>query len=255
MRISVVISVALALCGVAGLAGCPLSRSDEVGAGDPGDDGFGSGSGAPQSSCSTDMDCELAASSCCECPSFATNRFDPTNGACTGIACPNPPVCPGNVRAACDLAKNQCTVACVEMACPTSTSNACPDGYAIDPATGCLSCECAAPDMVNGCELDSDCVETREDCCGCARGGKDTAVLAADRATYDQMLFCPSNPQCPGTDTCDPASEPRCVQGACILTDAMLPANACAGPGSCNGTCIINRDPAASALGVGVCVP
>jgi hypothetical protein len=253
MRFPVVISVAVALCGVAALTGCPIGKSAEDGfGGEPGgDDDNGMGSGAPQSFCATDMECELAASSCCECPSFATNRSDPTNGACTGIACPNPPVCPANVRAACDLEKHQCAVACVEMTCATS----CADGYAIDPATGCLSCACAMPALA-GCSIDSDCIETREDCCGCARGGKDTAVLASARDAYDQMLFCPSNPQCPGTDTCDPASEPRCVEGSCVLTADGLPQNACAAPNSCaSGACIVNRDPAATTHGVGVCVP
>ncbi|MGE0398301.1 MAG: hypothetical protein AB7T06_16475 [Kofleriaceae bacterium] len=250
MRFSVVISVALALCG---LTGCPIRSADETGFGaDPGgDDDNGVGSGAPQSACASDLDCELASSSCCECPSFATSRGDPSNDACTGIACPNPPTCPANVRAACNLQKHQCEVACVEMAC----ANSCPDGYAIDPATGCLSCQCALPAAM-GCSVDADCVQTREDCCGCARGGKDTAVLGSAATAYDQMLSCPSNPQCPGLDTCDAAAEPRCVQGACVLTDALLPANACAQEGSCaSGTCIINRDPDASALGVGVCVP
>lgn len=251
MRFSIVISVVVALCGVATLSGCPLSKSAEDGLADPGgdDNGMGSGSGAPQSFCSTDNECELAASSCCECPSFATNRGDPSNSACTGIVCPTPPVCPANVRAACNLTKHQCEATCVEVACAAS----CPDGYAIDPATGCLSCQCAAP-MANGCANDGECVETREDCCGCARGGKDTAVLGSTVSIYDQMLSCPQNPYCPGIDTCDPAAEPRCVQGSCVLTDALLPANACTG--SCaSGTCTLNRDPDASALGVGVCVP
>lgn len=252
VRYLVVIS---ALVALGGLTGCPIGRSDEVGFGaEPGGDDD-NGMGAPQSSCTSDVECELSASSCCECPSFAINRDDPTRGACTGIVCPNPPTCPANVRAACDLEKSRCTVACVEMACPTDSMSACENGYAIDPATGCLSCECAPAASVMGCVMDSDCVETREDCCGCERGGKDTAVLASDRTAYDAMLLCPSTPQCPGIDTCDAASEPRCVQGTCVLTDAVLPPDACSGPQSCEGTCIINRDPAASTLGVGVCVP
>jgi hypothetical protein len=251
VRFSVVICALVALCG---LTGCPLKASeDSLGGQDPGgddDNGMG-GSGAPQSFCSTDMDCELASSSCCECPTFSTNRGDPSNGACTGITCPDPPTCPANVRAACDLQKHQCEVACVEMVCATSCAN----GYAIDPATGCLSCECAMPAAM-GCSVDGDCIETREDCCGCARGGRDTAVLASMAATYDQMLSCPPSPQCPGLDTCDAGAEPRCVQGSCVLTDAVSPADACAGPGTCmDGQCIVNRDPAASTHGVGVCVP
>lgn len=251
MRLSVVISIALALCGAMVLTGCPLrATSDEVGYGmDPGGDDNGSNP-PPQSACASDTDCQLTASSCCECPSFSTNRDVPSNGACTGIVCPNPPSCPANVRAACNLDTNQCEVACVEMACATD----CPDGFAIDPATGCLSCACAPAASLNGCMLDDDCVQTREDCCGCARGGRDTAVLASDLAAYDSMLLCPSNPQCPGLDTCDPGTAPRCVQGACVLTDSTIPANACSGA-CASGTCVINRDPAATTHGVGVCVP
>ncbi|MFN0250381.1 MAG: hypothetical protein ACKV2T_26110 [Kofleriaceae bacterium] len=249
MRFSVVISVLVALCGLGALAGCPISRSDELTAGgDPGDDMQGSPGG--YSSCTNDVQCELAASSCCECPSFSTNRDDPQNGACTGIACPNPPTCPANVRAACNLETFQCEVVCVQI----MTTRSCPDGYAIDPATGCLSDTCAAP-TAGSCSLDADCVQTREDCCGCARGGRDTAVPLSALAAYDQLLVCPSNPQCPGTDTCDPASSPRCVQGACILTGDAVPSDACTGPCADGGTCVLNRDPAATTHGVGVCVP
>ena len=248
---SVVLSVALALCGFGTLAGCPLNSSAELAVDPGGDDdgGGGMGSGAPQAFCTTDTDCELASSSCCECPSFATNRSDPTNGACTGIVCPNPPTCPANVRAACNRELSQCEVACVEIACAAD----CPDGYAVDPATGCLSCECAAP-AASGCADDLDCVRTREDCCGCARGGTDTAVPSSALAAYEQMLACPINPQCPGLDTCDPAAAPRCIQGACLLTDAVVPASACTG--ACpSGTCVLNRDSDATTHGVGVCVP
>ncbi len=248
MRCHVVLSALLALGGLTALTGCPL-RSTELNA-DPGrgDDDGAPGTGAPQSFCTTDSDCELASASCCDCPSFATSRDAPTHDACSGIACPNPPTCAANVRAACDLERSQCELACVEIACATE----CPDGYAIDPATGCLSCRCAAP-VDSGCSIDADCVQTREDCCGCARGGRDTAVPAGSLATYDQMLSCPPSPQCPGLDTCDPDSAPRCIQGSCQLTDARYPSTACTG--ACpSGTCVLNRDPDATTHGVGVCV-
>jgi hypothetical protein len=253
VRFSVVIYALVALCGLGVLAGCPISRSDEISAGgEPGDDDMGNGApGGSYSFCTSDMQCELAASSCCECPSFSTNRDDPQNGACTGIACPNPPTCPANVRAACNLETNHCEVACVQI----MTTRSCPDGYAIDPASGCLSDQCAAPTTISGCEMDDDCVATREDCCGCARGGRDTAVSASSLAAHEQMLGCPASPQCPGTNTCDPASAPRCVQGTCILTDDTLPADTCTGSCADGGTCVLNRDPAATTHGVGVCVP
>lgn len=252
VRFSVSISVCVALWVAVGVTGCPLSKSGEADFGN-GSDSVDAGAGSPRPLCMADSECELAASSCCECPTFATNRADPASNACDGVACPNPPVCPANVRAACDQVRHECTVACVAMTCATS----CADGYAIDPDTGCLSCACAAPTQAAGCRADTDCVETREDCCGCARGGRDTAVLASERSAYDQGLFCPSNPQCPGLDTCDPADAPRCIQGSCTLTADVRPANACAADGSCPAPmrCVVNQDSAASMYGVGVCVP
>jgi hypothetical protein len=138
------------------------------------------------------------------------------------------------------------------MTCSTS----CASGYAIDPATGCLSCTCAAIASPT-CSADSDCVRTRADCCGCAHGGQDTAVPASDQASFDASLDCPSDPTCPSTDSCAADLSPRCIEGACELAPAT-PANACGSgnlPACPSGQqCTINVDATASAQGVGVCM-
>ena len=62
-----VVGLLLALVGCGG-----LSKNDALGNGDddPLPGGVGSGSGGP-SECFSDTDCILAASTCCECPTFA----------------------------------------------------------------------------------------------------------------------------------------------------------------------------------------
>lgn len=233
------------------LAGCPASKADEA-------SGFGGGSddtgnGAPQL-CNTSADCALAASTCCSCPTFAVNVNDPSHRACTGVTCPpGGDTCPDSVEAIC-TDEGRCELACTQLQCPAS----CPDGFAIDDATGCLSCACAA--SANRCTRDDQCIETRADCCGCARGGADTSVLVGERAGYDAALECSSSPACPELDTCEAGAAPHCIQGDCKLVVAgRLPANACGRsdlpacpPGQ---VCTVNRDPAASVLGVGSCVP
>jgi hypothetical protein len=112
----------------------------------------------------------------------------------------------------------------------------------------------------NGCTVDSDCVQTRADCCGCARGGQDTAVLATGLTAFDGSLNCEMDPVCPGVDTCEPMAAPRCVQGRCeLLATDMLPAQACGRPDlpACpSGTvCTVNSDASANEQGVGVCGP
>lgn len=230
------------------LAGCHRD-ADTSAAGD--DDGAGGGSpnGPELSACVEDRDCVAAAATCCDCPAFAVNVDDPAHRACTGVSCPGPSGCEANVRAACD--QGECVLACVELACPTD----CPTGYQIDP-TGCLSCACAAPDP-GGCALDADCVQTRADCCGCAQGGADTAVLGSERDAHDAMLGCPAAPACPDVDVCDPEAAPRCIQGRCELT-AALPPGACGRedlPACPAGdVCSVNTSAPASMQGVGVCV-
>jgi len=248
MRFSVAI-----LCLASALAACPGGSSKDLAGADTSDGG--AGGIPPFLSCNVDGDCAPAAATCCDCPTFAVNVADPSHRACTGVTCPpGRASCPDNVYATCN-AQSTCELACTPLVCVGS----CAAGYAIDAATGCLSCECATP-VQNGCTLDTDCVETRDDCCGCHFGGKDTAVLVADRSGYDSMLGCPPSPQCPVVNVCEAGAAPHCVAGACKLAaTAGIQGQTC-GRGdlpACPGgyDCTVNKDPKASQIGVGVCVP
>jgi hypothetical protein len=233
------------------LAACPQSneadRSGEI----PGDaGGFGTG-GNGKSACKVSADCVPAAATCCDCPAFAINVDDPAHRACTGVTCPGNRTCPDNVTAACE--QGFCVLACVEMAC----SETCAAGYTIDP-TGCLSCACAVPEPY-GCMVDGDCVETRADCCGCQRGGMDTAVLASEQASFDAALHCSGTTTCPQVPACEPDVSPHCIQGRCELTSSSgLPPGACgradlpACPAS--SVCTVNTSDQVNMQGVGVCV-
>lgn len=242
------VGTAFVLLALVALGGCPGGGSKALGADNGGDDG--AGGGAPRG-CFLDTDCALAAATCCDCPAFAVSKSDPAVRACSGVTCPMPSSCAPNVEAQCNA--GQCELGCKPAACNLT----CAAGFAIDETTGCLACECAAP-VQGGCTADSQCVETRADCCGCHFGGSDTAVLASERASYDAALFCPPSPSCPAVNTCEPGAAPTCVQGRCELIAAgSLPAGACGRsdlPACPTGqVCTINRDPGASALGVGVC--
>src|SRR5690606_34537172 len=98
--------------------------------------------------------------------------------------------CAESVTARCNEAR-RCELACKPLACE-QIGAPCAYGYAAD-ANGCLTCACAEPEP-NGCVADVDCARTRADCCGCQQGGFDTAVLAAERASFDAMLMCPAAP-------------------------------------------------------------
>ncbi len=252
-------AVLLSLLSLLALAGCFEHGSELTSAGD---DGFG-GAAPPLAACNTDDECVPAAATCCECPTFATSIFDPKVDACDAIDCgpsngpPGDPdgVCPTNVAAICDPQIHECVLACQPLACLD-----CPDGYLVDP-NGCLSCTCAPPPQTPPqCIADADCVRVRADCCGCDNGGEDTAVPVTDAAGFDAGLACPTNPQCPGivNQTCDPAAEARCIQGACVLSEPVPP-DACGRPDlpACptGTTCTINVNDSASLYGLGVCRP
>jgi hypothetical protein len=221
-----------------------------------GADDKGSGSGAGGGTeCVRDDQCAAVGSKCCDCPTFAVPTSSPAYRACTGVTCPPNDSCPDNVVARCD--SGQCKLGCAPMACPQG----CPMGFATDGNDGngneCLTCMCAVP--VGGCSLDGDCAETRADCCGCAHGGADTAILKQDLAAFDMSLGCPPDPACPGTDQCTIGAAPRCVQGQCELV-MPLPPNACGRfdlPMCPMGEeCIVNGpDMNANMQGVGVCMP
>ena len=209
--------------------------------------------GAPELACIDDSQCVAVAPTCCDCPTYATTIGDPTYQACADVMCPPnmgtcPPVTAGcNSMGSCELRK------CTAIQCPAD----CPGGYAPD-ANGCLTCACAEPSS-GGCMTDNDCVETRGDCCGCAQGGKDIAVLKSDQAAYDGSLMCPAQPTCPGINVCDSGQGPHCVSGGCVLTANALPANACGRPDlpPCPpGThCTVNASDPANMQGVGTCEP
>lgn len=210
--------------------------------------GAGSGSGGALAECRIDGDCVAAGPKCCDCPTVAVPKSDPLHQACKDVTCP-PPSCPDSVAAACD--DGRCVLRCLPMACQTT----CADGYALDD-NGCLTCTCAQIDA-RSCGVDPDCAETRADCCGCARGGADTAVPKSELAAYDQSLMCPTDPQCPSVDTCVPGVGPRCIQGACLLTTATPP-GACGRsdlPACAAGTaCTVNANADATIQGVGICM-
>ena len=228
------------------LSGCSDSQLDAQGLGD---DGYGSGGGNAAPECASANDCAFGAAKCCDCPTYAAPKSDPAVNACAGVMCPVT-TCPMNVALACN--SGRCELACAPMQCDLS----CADGFAID-ANGCLSCQCAQVTS-RACTADQDCAEAPADCCGCAKGGHDTAVPASQLAAYLAGLNCPANPSCPGNNTCDVSDGPACVQGACDLV-APAPAEACGRDdlAAC-GTgdhCVVNADPSATAHGLGVCQP
>ncbi len=208
--------------------------------------------GAANAQCVTAADCMLAASSCCACPAFAAPR---TGDACSDVMCPTPPTdCP-QITAAC--VDGACTIACQPVRCDLS----CPQGFASD-AAGCLVCACAmSPEPQNACAVDADCAEIPADCCGCARGGADEAVLASQADAIVASRMCPPSPSCPDVDVCTPGAAARCLGGQCAL---VAPPPTTAG-GECgradeppcpSGTvCVLNADPRATSDRAGTCQP
>lgn len=227
------------------LCGCPQASRDAAGIGD---DNATPDPGA-KAPCSDDLDCELAARTCCECPTFALSAGDPKLDACSDVECPPMEGTCSAIHAVCE--RNQCTVACE----PLAVTRTCESGFATD-AAGCLIDACAALGPPS-CSDDADCVATRADCCGCARGGRDTAVPAAQRNGHDAQLGCTGDEVCPEVDTCVPGETPRCAQGTCKLIAGALPADACGRPDlppcADGQTCTVNASDPADQYGVGVC--
>jgi hypothetical protein len=236
-----VVFIVFALCA----AGCPQGTTDDA----VGDDGNVPDPNPTKAFCVDDSDCELAGRTCCECPTFALSAGDPKLDACSNVGCPPPQNnCP-RIHAVCD--RNVCSVACE----PVAVTMTCATGFARD-AAGCLidACAQATPPM---CSKNNDCVATRADCCGCARGGVDTAVPAATRADYEQSLGCTGDESCPEVNTCVAEETPQCAQGTCKLVAGTLPADACGRPdlAACTGgtVCTVNANDPANKHGVGVC--
>jgi hypothetical protein len=208
--------------------------------------------------CEEAADCVLAASTCCECPTFAVATTDGYGDGCALVECPAPDpsgACPA-LEAACE--DQACAVRCAEVA----ATRTCAGGFARD-ALGCLLDACAEAPAAR-CEDDDDCVQVPADCCGCARGGADTAVLADAADAHADGLACTGDEVCPRVDVCDAGEVPTCVAGACALLGAPSEDDEatayCGTPDhpSCpeGSACVLNADdPVAAALGVGVCRP
>jgi hypothetical protein len=166
----------------------------------------------PSDSCTRDEDCLPAGASCCDCPTFALHVDSGWADACEDVACEPSMACP-EVEAVCD--QGVCALRCQVVEC----SQVCEGGFRGDEL-GCLTCECndapAAPD----CAIDADCVRVPADCCGCARGGEDTAVPADEAPNYGEALECEDDPACPGVDVCEAGLVPACLAGTCELVAA-----------------------------------
>ncbi|MCP4447709.1 MAG: hypothetical protein GY811_20585 [Myxococcales bacterium] len=267
LRLALILGGALLLIG-----GCFGSESSELSLGGGSDDGGGRGGfGPPQEGdyglgepqqCTQASDCVLAASTCCECPSFAARMGEGYDAGCDAIDCEAPTgLCPA-VEATCDSGE------CIMICSPIQTDKTCAFGFIRDDA-GCLTNECATPSMdLAECEIDTDCVQIPADCCGCAQGGEDRAALAEDAEALVDELACPPSSACPEIDVCDSSQIPRCITGSCVLADLSM--NPQPDPSSIQlcGTpqlelcpsgsqCVLNQVSAkeASDLGVGSCSP
>jgi hypothetical protein len=243
---------ALLLFSVLLLAGCPGSlQTDTLGNG--GGSGSGSGAGSSPSECNVNSDCIAAGAKCCDCPTHAVPKMDPAQKACTSVNC-QPMSCGSPMQAVCSVGK--CELECAPVQCDMAVS--CADGFATD-GNGCLTCACAPPPASRECSGDQDCARVRNDCCGCANGGKDTSIPVGQVASHDAALNCSANPSCPGVDTCPPDLAPRCVEGSCALVSGLLPQNACGRadlPACTSGQrCTVNANDQATMYGVGVCQP
>lgn len=258
---AIVLSLLIANLG-AGAVACSATSNDDLAS-----NGFDGEAGEPPESpnpnpdnaqCVVASDCDLAASTCCECPSFAVPAGQNFDEGCEDVYCQPSSVCPA-VETRC--AQGQCVMICSAII----TSQICAFGFQRDVA-GCLMNECATSNPANSsCTEDSECVQIPADCCGCSQGGKDVAV-AANKADADiDSLDCPANPACPGIDVCDPDQASRCIAGSCVLAAEPDPLRSdhafCGTPdfASCaQGTlCVLNglSFTEAGDLGVGVCQP
>lgn len=235
---------------------------------DVADPGAGAGGADLDAVCLVDGDCVAAASTCCECPTFAVAAGAGYHDACEEVECEPAQGCPA-LEAACEV--GQCALRCA----PVVTETLCDVGFSRD-AAGCLVDECALPPSAPpACERDADCVQVAADCCGCERGGEDTAVAADQVAAHEAALDCPDEPACPGVNVCSPGAAPRCLRGQCVLadegeTDEGPGPDGGAGPdhadlcgtddfGACPAgeVCVLNAAdaPEAASLDVGACRP
>jgi hypothetical protein len=205
--------------------------------------------------CDGDDECVPAASTCCACPTFAVSRDSGWSAACADVPCEPAPQC-APVTPVCS--PRGCTLDCDEVPCELT----CADGFAAD-AAGCLTCACREAPR-SGCQSASECARVPADCCGCARGGADTAVLAVEVESHQRGLACSADARCPEVDVCPQAQAVVCRRGRCELVEIDPPVGSPdLPPGACGradlppcpaGTrCILNRSSDADEDGVGIC--
>ena len=207
--------VSLSLAAFLASAGCSSASGENLSAEgdrDDGDDSGGGGASPDGIECQLAVDCVPAGSTCCDCPAFAVSAASGYEEACADVTCDPAPT-------DCALTEPACNAGRCELICsPVVTDMVCADGFARDDF-GCLLDACAGPDGSGPeCNGDQDCVQVPADCCGCQRGGSDTAVPAGSESQHEDDLACPPDPSCPGVDVCDPDSEPRCIGGSCRLS-------------------------------------
>jgi len=238
--------LALAIAVAALAAGCVVSSAADGGFAPDDDDDRG------DDFCGRDTDCTLAGPSCCECPTFALHVSSGWDDACEQVECTLPASCPA-LQARCE--QGQCVAACAPMTCDLS----CETGFVVD-AAGCTVCQCSGGPLAPQCNLDGDCVRVPADCCGCDRGGADTAVAAAEAGAFVEDLDCGGQEACPGVSTCDPEATAHCNAGRCELSAGGIsppPGGACGRPElppcPSGETCVINT--ADGEAGEGRCLP
>jgi hypothetical protein len=246
LALSLALSLAAAACGQA-------DQADAAGGGDS-----NGGAGGAPAECQVPGDCVPAASTCCECPSFAVPAAGGFGDGCADVGCPPAGDCP-LVEATCE--SGQCQLICQAVA----TEQLCDAGFERD-AFGCLLDACAVGPAPGDreCTVDGDCLEVPSDCCGCAQGGDDTAVPVDRADEFQSGLACNGNESCPGLDVCDAGLVARCLGGLCALApppDGGGPASGFCGtpdyPACPDGTTCVLNDPSApdaAALGVGACL-
>jgi hypothetical protein len=182
--------------------------------GEGGDDPSGDGDNGQAADgyvCSFPDECVAVSSTCCGCPDFAARADSDYAAACDDVECEEPVDCPKVVP---DCVDSLCALVCE----PIVATRMCEHGFARD-SRGCLQnlCRTDPPDPVFACEGDADCTQVSADCCGCERGGADTAVNVGQVDAYRESLACRGDPECPGLDVCDVSQEPRCLAGGCTL--------------------------------------
>ncbi len=78
------------------------------------------------------------------------------------------------------------------------------------------------------CDVDSDCVSVKEDCCGCNAGGKAISINKKYQSEWNNGLNC-AGIMCPAVMSNDPtcSSKPKCENNKCIFGSSNDPADPC----------------------------